>query len=1468
MDYTSIHKPIKINMDVDPKYLTEDASFYMLNTERNLSGTRGTLGKTTPLVANKLMCEIEQPGGENYSIGSHYSNLVNEAYDWVFNSNDTHYIKRVLGTGECQVVYHDPCFELSADPKHSVEQWRAGIRLEKVCANRHGKYLVWANGLEDIGYLDVEASIATGSFSTPFFNICPDPCAYWKLCVPQPCGCLNAEWVPLPDDEVSLTNHMVDVGVKLIYRHVYYDLRASEWSDPSSLYFQDSKGCFDSTAGFSRCLKVRVPVGNPMVSKIEFGYSIDNGVTWMLYDTIEKYKKYNNSQQYWYERDLAEEVQSSFSETDCSFDYTFCNDKQCQPIDPAEIIRVVNPIPRFAQGFIRIKESFGFYNYITGNCPIDKVEVEKFSVSANCENADCDSDYATVTVRAIIYNFEHDRMQFIFRLGGANDSVPDDVTDTAYFGGLQPALDGGFDIGYDQQFVAKTRNFIVYAEGTDAWTEMKQWYSDADFSRVYQTGIISSMDSVKTKNRFRRAAQNGEFLYQEAKLKVRKGTKGFLRLASQTAVNNNQNSSTYVIGILNDIRDYKGNQISSYDNTIEEIYFDTCNGDVELFESFVIQDNAVDDAHSVSASAYYGYIKDANGRPVEGATIFYHGAPMSITDFNGFYHFYLFPGVTGEIQIDVEVETSCSTSGGFSIIESFLSSGQTGASTQKDYTIISVAYKNGFYAIIKQQVVDCDGQGIGGIRVAISGSKYSVTDGAGFATFRIRNYSTRDRSIRTIALDDKGCFSLNCANVCDNCMPTNISGTTACYQTKPIVEMIDFVFNKAAATINKMGLKAGGNYPFGIVVQWPCGKLSAVYQTNSLNIPKTQEKNRLGFCSLSYNGTGMILPEGADCVKIVRGLNLNNYELQWIVDRIEKTTNNKIKITIQSLNDYNARYKFKTNTVYQWIKGDRVEFIRNGDGKILTTSTNGLLNYLTVSPFNDEIISGVLTKDDANYFNQILIDDDGRLDLILPGAVIELQRPAECQVEPTYYSICATIPIGADRKLVYPTGEFNSFDTFLVPRQIEYTDATGATHSLPSQLFEHRNPSDFWGTDLGMSDIGKAFFVNKFENERRYGRNISLNAPGQFNFFGDLVKTFDAPEQGDITAATIVDGQIILALGEYDSFMAQASNDLVKVGADGIIRAAAVDAVISDAQPKLLGQFGCQYPHIGSVFFGDGYAQWADVNKSAYVTHNYDVAIDASLGKMQSYVKKRFREIEANNLVETDYLNHYRFSTGLNYITNALALTIKTLRQAGFNNDWKPYQSPNTTILYHQPSGDFLTFAGFTMESYSRINLHNGVGAAFISYLNGEPYLHPVIPEKYNEFCGNATDRVVGTTINKFPEKIKIPISFELQDDTMWYVKEVTTTDTDFLSEIPSVRIKKEERKWNSSFLKDINSRGGLFSGKNARDYAILVTFIRDNTDDLKYGTVNNAKRILYDELDLIIFKWELSEQSGMTENV
>lgn len=108
----------------------------------------------------------------------------------------------------------------------------------------------------------------------------------------------------------------------------------------------------------------------------------------------------------------------------------------------------------------------------------------------------------------------------------------------------------------------------------------------------------------------------------------------------------------------------------------------------------------------------------------------------------------------------------------------------------------------------------------------------------------------------------------------------------------------------------------------------------------------------------------------------------------------------------------------------------------------------------------------------------------------------------------------------------------------------------------------------------------------------------------------------------------------------------------------------------------------------------------------------------------------------------------------------------------------------------------------------------------------------------------------------------------EQQSETFFFVEEVTTDQDGYRSEIPPIKFKKSERKYNGAFLGNINSRAGLFGGELPRGYYISVLLVRDNTINNQYLTINNDKRVLYSELDSFLFKFFISEQSGYTENL
>lgn len=1466
MQYVSSHIPTVINLDKSFGTLSPNESYFILNHTSLLTiqnGKGSNSGKGKPLPANYAACDIDQPAGEVYTVGAYRSPLTKEIYSWHINSNGVNYILRTKESG-CEIIYTGDCLELSAEPRNSIENWRAFLSIEKICANRHGKQLIWVNGIGDIYQLDVEASIATDSFTTPFFDRCADPCSHIKMCVPDPCGCLIGEWIKLDPADASLNNFMLDMPFQFIHKDVYYDGREGEWSIPSSVYYQSTRGC-GTTSGASRCIKLRVPIGNPMVEKKKIAFS-NGGDVWYLTETVEKYKKYNSTQEKWYDRSLAE--LTNYSDIDCSFDYIFCNDRQKIQIDPKEISRVYNPIPRDVQGFIPIKDSFGFYNYKQGTCPVDAIQLEKISISQDCSQAaqDCTLEFATVTVRAVVINTEDNLAGFVYR-EGVSPNDPDDITKPAYFGNTSHS----YAAGYGQKFNDPTRNFIAYVDGEDYWAEMKQWQASNGFVGNQEFGMLAlpttfvealGLYTSAVHSYAIRLSASSKYMYQEAKIRVPKGTKGFIRLASHfqtSGAGSNQDTSTNVMGTF-DIRDYS-NSSNIYDISDDfgrEVYFDTCNGDVELFDSFFIRDNS---ALAHAGAGFSGYIKDGNDKPVEGAELSYVSPvfTLAITDHNGFFQFYK---TTESASIQVYVERDCGT---FMVTKTVTINGTFKTTTNQDLTVTEGDYSDTFFANVIVPVRDCNGNPVSGVRVALSGSKYKITNSNGDAEFTIRNYTTRDRFVIAVVLNENGCFIKGCNDECNPCMPSSSRLMPACFENTPTVTMDTLVLNTESVINEVNGLKSGGRYEWSGLFKGKCGRISAAYPINFMDIPKTQQKGYLGFCSFAYNATGMIAPDWADCFQILRSANLNNYELQWKIDKIERTSEGKIRLTFQSLNDYNKQFGLKTNTTYQWVKGDRIEFIYNGDGTIFTTDANrGVLNYLVISPFHDEVISGE-TEVDANFFNQLLIDDDGRLDDLKEGAIIELQRPVASQTEQIYYSICAVIPV-VNGQLLYPTGTFTTFDAFLVNRTI--TSQTGSFIGT----FEHHSPSDFWGDRI--SDAGKRYVYNQYENEKRFGRYISINSPTNFSYFGDLVKRFEAPGQGDIIAMWIIDAKIIAAICENDNFLAQAADDLVRVGGDGTIRALPPDAIISDGEPKIYGAYGCQYDDIGSIFFGDGYFVWVDVSKKIYAHHDYNYAKNASLNKTESYFRIRCQEKEKHNLSQTDAYNKFRWATGLNFSTGEIYLTLKKLRDSSINNDFSPYSKSNSTIIYHTDSGEFLGFASFTPEAYSQIDLADDSGCAFVAFSQGSPFVHPIITNRFNEFFGISCDEVVGVVINKFPEKQKLGQAMEIQSEMMWFAAEVTTDKSTFVSEVPPIRWKKSNGKWNSSFLNNKNSRGGLYgNGSNGvaddtRGKIIAITLVRDNTIDLQYGSVNNVKRNSYNELDSIFSKCSFIEESGFTENL
>lgn len=209
---------------------------------------------------------------------------------------------------------------------------------------------------------------------------------------------------------------------------------------------------------------------------------------------------------------------------------------------------------------------------------------------------------------------------------------------------------------------------------------MTQWQANNGFTNRKEIGVIGDIASADTQQYAINFINNGGFYYQELKLKVLKGTRGFLRLAGQdqtSGAGDAQNSSTSVVAIINDIATYTGRQWNitpSSATEAKEIYFDTCNGDVDLKQAFIVRDLNQREA------SFSGYLRDKNGLPVEGAVmqfitqneVYSLGEP--VTDHNGYYQESVnlpFANDNGGFKVWVQVEQSCVAP--FSTIQTFFS---------------------------------------------------------------------------------------------------------------------------------------------------------------------------------------------------------------------------------------------------------------------------------------------------------------------------------------------------------------------------------------------------------------------------------------------------------------------------------------------------------------------------------------------------------------------------------------------------------------------------------------------------------------------------------------------------------------------------------------------------------------------------------------------------------------------------
>lgn len=1486
MQNTTGIKPIRINTDVDSKYLKPTEALYILNQRRNLDG----LGKNHSLFANELVADVDKPSGENYCIGSFYSEPTNENYSFHWNSLGNHFIERISATS-VDIIANSNCLAFDIDPKHALTEFRAYMIYDKntdTARGIHGKYLVWTLGKGVINYLDVELSLLTDTFNLPVFTDCiKNFCDFFNLEYRQPQKCIISE-VDNGSIDLNKSNTAADKPWQWRYKNIGYDGRSSEWSPISSMNWIDHPACIKDTASFPRCFLLEIPSGDATVEKIEIAFRNDNNPQWYKYDTVHKYGEYTSPTQKWWEREI---VLPQYNPDSCTFTYQFCADKECTPIPPEDTNRISNDIPNTAQCLVPIDNRLGFLNIERGNDPLPLSEKKKISFSTEVDEDNCQFETVKIKVALIVHCDYHEANQFIYQMedGDPNDEDP---TNIIRYGGLMPVLNGGFEDAwrYGQYFDGKSQNFKVYVEGTELfWTELKQYRvaSQSDFNNLTEVRRVVNMNKDSVARNIRSGIRDGNYYMQVGTLVVPKGTQGFIRVMGQHAQGMEPETSTSVVGYLNDRSQYRGIGGGFGMTYKKEIFFSACTEEDEIDLTntpFLVLDLANDlqktflggsglggliEAANNGTFAIDGYLKDANGAPIEYAKLHPYsfgfltggrGQVLASTDYsdhNGYYFFSF--GV--KAKIDISIETSGS---GFSVVQTILEGSLDRRKiVHLDYTLGGDSYKDDFTDIIMLAVKDCNGSPLAGITVAVEGSKSADTDLDGIARVALRNNADRNRIVRAIVMQSNVCLFKDCEGNCNPCMDMFIVNTTGSYEGNPIQDLgvVEYaVFGNTARL-----LKHGGRYEVGITMIGN-GRCSFI-QTNDwfVDIPKVQQLQSYAPVTIRVNFSSPVnWPDWVEYVSFSRSGNLllGDY-LQWVVDSIDyvdrdgnpanQLSASNLRLTIQSLNDYNEKYFFKTNTKYQYGAGDRVEFISNGDGEFFQQ----VINTLILSPFATEKQPDETRP--ADFFNQLLISNDDSLANLVSGGVIEIQKPKICETKTRFQEICSPIPVGS----IPSTFTLFTFDTYLLPRQIP-----GDTINF---IFEHHSITDFWGDHV--DDQGRLNVSNEHERQQRLGRDMILT--DDWSLFGSgidvnrfradtQVKKFTGIEQGDIIGAYIWDAKVLMCIGQHDNFTCFVGDDFLRVGDGGYVKVTPTELSISNPQNKIGGRYGCGYDEVGSIYFGSGFVSWIDSINAVWVFGSESSPYDISHEKISSIIEPKVKYILNYNIGKQG-VEKIRFTTGYDPENKWVMLTTKAPRQSGVNNahDWS---GVNKTICLSPKQQDFPTVSAFTPEAYGKMGQYSDKANSFLTFFRSDVYVHYLRTTGFNTFFGVATDRVVVVAANENPSKEKKFLAFEVQSDKMWFVEKVTVDDRNFLSEIPPVRVKHKMNKWNADFLRDINSRGGLYKGKACEGYQAVVTFVRDNTVNLAYKSINRDKMAEDDETDFFFIKYVFMESSGLSQ--
>jgi hypothetical protein len=630
---------------------------------------------------------------------------------------------------------------------------------------------------------------------------------------------------------------------------------------------------------------------------------------------------------------------------------------------------------------------------------------------------------------------------------------------------------------------------------------------------------------------------------------------------------------------------------------------------------------------------------------------------------------------------------------------------------------------------------------------------------------------------------------------------------------------------KSAGT-NLYGIQSGGRYSVSIIAHDILGRhtfAQKVGYVSSANLNDTTYQ-KFALQKIGYSiAPGTTFPTIFKYITFAVGVNtIFSDFFSWAVDWVQPVDNGgntsgtptSIRIYYTSLNEYNKQFNFNTTTNWEFIgtndqggttgvpvEGDIIQFIMNGNGSWFNSVKQGIVRYSQQGTF-------VLIDYDSG-----LIDNLGQF--LMNGALFRVIRPVQFQEnDVNYYEQCFTIQLNPDGTV--PSSLLNGvlpyFDSYLVQRQIPvpqlanqpaaippggappnavvYTSTGNPTSPVGNYIinnpnfnnllalsttdnqttfpfyFETPSASDWWGNHV--SNRGRIFVVNPYEEERRIGTEIALSDTlsdrGTLNglsyFESQNAQVFDRNTFGDITLVFVEMGEL-LVICTSDYFVTRYNQTQIQITETGqLVGQNSQGEIFTSPQVKVGSNFGLIPTFINTATKFNGQVAWLDA-KGHLIFSDFNQSKMMEKDNYQGYILNKIAAVNIDNQNPNNGLNF--FVGGIDPKSMEYYLTRFNISIFGtafyFNLEAQPKPDANETMVFDMATGRLKLFVSPTPEMWARLPGYYSQ-RQFISFKGGAPYAHHGNPAAgalppFANFYGRQCECRVTVVANEQPEKPK-----------------------------------------------------------------------------------------------------------------